>query len=401
MATQRYHKKGEAKNTVTKVVSTVATKDYHPIKIILENLEMGSSYQYNFEIDGKAVSSTEFSFETKNLWEWRMPAPDFTFMVGSCIYINDSIYDRPVANGKKPYGMSASIMETMGNTKADFMIWLGDNHYYREADFSSVAGMKYRFSHDRKIPETQKLLRAMPNYAIWDDHDFGSNDSHRGYEYRDSSLSLFSRYWANNFAGSKDCPGVQSKFSYSDAEFYLMDDRYYRSSEKLIGDDQAYWGTCQMNWLKDNLISSRATFKIICNGNQVLNPNIQVGECMHEYQKEYTELMNFITQNKIEGVIFITGDRHFSELVKVTPRGGYSIIDYTSSPLTSSPYIPNGNEAKNNDRVEGSLQTVQNFGLISIYGKRNERILKISTRDAQGKELFTYEVNEKELKMGK
>ncbi len=46
------------------------------------------------------------------------------------------------------------------------MIWLGDNIYYREADWPNERAMRRRWEHARALPEMQPLLVTVHNYAI-------------------------------------------------------------------------------------------------------------------------------------------------------------------------------------------------------------------------------------------
>ena len=79
-------------------------KDFNPIKIELNGLLINWNYTYTLVIDGKDVV-TNFStkFTTQDLWQHRKPAPDFSFLAGSCAYFNEPIYDRP----GKAYGRAA------------------------------------------------------------------------------------------------------------------------------------------------------------------------------------------------------------------------------------------------------------------------------------------------------
>ncbi|MCX6293490.1 MAG: hypothetical protein NT127_04255, partial [Sphingobacteriales bacterium] len=138
-------------------------KSFNPIKLELNDLEFGTNYQYAVLLDGKKFELPfNTRFTTKDLWQYRKPAPDFSFLTGSCAYFNEAKFDRP----GKPYGGDSSIFETMAKTPADFNLWLGDNWYYREVDYSSVWGLNYRASHDRALPILQKLMASMPQYAI-------------------------------------------------------------------------------------------------------------------------------------------------------------------------------------------------------------------------------------------
>ncbi|HMG16926.1 MAG TPA: hypothetical protein VK590_15825, partial [Saprospiraceae bacterium] len=106
-------------------------KEFNPIKIQIGGLKMNTAYEYKIFADGKMVNlNYKTRFTTRDLWQHRKAAPDFSFLTGSCAYINEKVFDRP----GKPYGGDPKIFETMGATPASFMLWLGDNWYYREVE---------------------------------------------------------------------------------------------------------------------------------------------------------------------------------------------------------------------------------------------------------------------------
>jgi len=378
---------------------------YNPITFELPELQMNTAYQYQFVIDGKAISPSKiYEFKTKDLWEWRKPAPDFKFLFGSCVYINDSIYDRP----GKPYGQNPIILEKMADTEADFNIWGGDNLYLREADYSSASGIAYRYSHDRAALELQRVLAARPNYAIWDDHDYGPNDSNHSYGLKNVTYNCFKNYFPQRNYGYNSTEGIYQSFKYSDASFFMMDDRFYRSANELPdmldgkpNADKTYYGNQQLNWLKNALISSNAVFKFIVNGSQILNP-VADKECLRSYDTEFKELMKFIQTNKINGVVFITGDRHFTEMHKISTPGFYDMYDFTSSPITSGVYaVDKTKENINPTRVEGSLFIGNSYSRIGISGPKKERKITFEIFDQQGQLKWEYSINQAQLTVPK
>ncbi len=378
---------------------------YNPIKIQLKNLEMNTQYQYHIWING-IIQKLEFptTFKTKEIWEFRKDAPDFSFLTGSCVYVNDSQYDRP----GKPYGNSMHILETMGNDTSAFMVWLGDNLYYREADFSSESGMEYRYSYNFSKPEFQKLRATHANYAIWDDHDFGPNDSNSSYELKEKSLQLFKSYWPNKTYGQSENDGIYHKFSYSDVDFLMLDDRYHRYSNNLPDSidgkpnvAKIFYGRSQLDWIKNQLLSSKATFKILVNGGQVLN-KMADKECLIYFSSEWNELMDFIADSNVKGVIFLTGDRHYSEIIQHVPSKGYPLYEFTSSSITSGIFdVANSEEFNNPQRVPNMLATVNNYGKVSVTGPKNKRMITMQSMDSEGKVLFSFTLNEKDLKKKK
>jgi alkaline phosphatase D len=378
-------------------------KDFNPIKITLNGLKFNTKYYYTLFIDNKEIK-TDFltNFTTQDIWQYRKPAPDFSFLAGSCAYINEPIYDRP----GKPYGGDSSIFETMANTAAAFHVWMGDNWYTREVDFESAWGLDYRASHARSQKVLQKFMASMPQYAIWDDHDFGPNDAGKNYIFKEEARETFKKYSSNPSYG-EDGKGIYTKVNYSDVDLFLTDDRYFRSNDKMPdsidGKPSAakqFFGTAQMEWLKNSLLFSDASFKIIVVGSQVMNP-LNKYETMQKYSFEYIELLNFIRNQKIEGVVFFTGDRHHSEVIKVDQPNFYPLYDVTISPYTAGVSKPSGDEKNNPFRVDGTLVEAQNFGKISVNGPRDNRVLKVEFIGLKGQQLATWSVSSKELKTAK
>jgi alkaline phosphatase D len=375
--------------------------DFNPVKIELNGLKVNTAYQYSVLINNRPVTvpfATKFT--TKELWQWRKPAPDFSFLTGSCAYFNETEFDRP----GKPYGGDSSIFETMSKIPAAFNVWLGDNWYTREVDYNTRWGLNYRASHDRATPVLQKFMASMPQYSIWDDHDYGPNDAGKSYILKNESRKIFMNYSLNPSYGEEG-KGIYSVVSYSDVDLFLTDDRFFRSEDEMPDSidgkpnaDKSYFGKMQMEWLKNALSFSTATFKVIATGSQVLNP-YSSAECMKAYSAEYYELMNFLATQKISGVLFITGDRHHSEVIKQDRPGLYPLYDITTSPFTAGVSKVRGVELNNPARMNGTLVEEQNFARISITGKKSERKFTVEFIGIKGQKLGGWTVGEKELQM--
>ncbi|MFI5154531.1 MAG: alkaline phosphatase D family protein [Chitinophagales bacterium] len=397
-ATIRYWKKNDPSKQILQKYSGLLGKEFNPVKFEIGGLDINYTYVFDFILnDNPSLVKGEFS--TKDLWQWRKPAPDFTFLTGSCAYFNEPRYDRP----GKPYGADSSIFETMAKTPASFMLWLGDNWYTREADYSSTWGLWYRASHDRRLPVMQAFWKSMPHYAIWDDHDYGPDDADGSYILKDSSRQVFMHYWSNPSYG-QDGEGTYTQYAYSDMDFFLTDDRYFRSSDKLLdsingkpNQEKHFFGRKQLDWLKNALATSEATFKLIVVGSQVLNRLNGTAEGLDHYPAEFEELMNFLDIQKIKGVIFLTGDRHHSEVVFEARPGNYTLYDITSSPLTSGISLVRGIELNNHARVPGTLVEVQNFTRITVTGPPGNRKLLAEFLDAKGEKKGEWAIGQEQL----
>jgi alkaline phosphatase D len=365
---------------------------YH---IVLDGLQPGKKYNYSVFIDTKKVILPyETTFSSKKLWQWREDAPDFSVAFGSCNYVNEPEVDRP----GKGYGSGFEIFESIAKKNPDIMIWGGDNMYLREADWDSKSGIYYRSTHTRAIKEIQPLLAKTQNFAIWDDHDYGTNDSDRSFYNKYVTQKAFKDFWANKTYGidASQNEGTFSTFNWGDAQFFLLDDRFFRSPNDRITGDQTMLGKAQLEWLIDALSASIASFKIIVIGGQVIN-DTPVSENYGHYPEEKAKLFSEILDNKIKGVLFLTGDRHFAELSKLNRADTYPIYDWTVSPFTSGVVIGKSKETLNPNREEGSAFFTHNFGIVSFSGNKENRQIKLSLFDTNGVALWEKVILKKEL----
>jgi alkaline phosphatase D len=362
--------------------------------VILNKLAPGKKYLYSVFVNKEKLSFPyETSFTSKKLWVSREQAPDFSIALGSCTYINEEALDRP----GKGYGSNYSIFESINSKNPDIMLWMGDNVYLREADWDSKTGIYHRYTHSRSVKELQPLLAKTQNYAIWDDHDFGPNDSDRSFYNKYVTQAAFKDFWANKSYGMDphQKEGTCSVFSWSDADFFLLDNRFFRSPNERKTGERTILGKQQLDWLIDALSSSKASFKIIAIGGQFLNTaaRFENYEC---YKEEKNYILDQINANNINGVLFLSGDRHFSELSKISTTKSKDIYDWTVSPLTSG-IATSYKEDVNTNRVEGSLFTENCFGIISFSGEKEKRKIKLTLYNKDGMELWNKVILKKEL----
>ena len=362
----------------------------------LTDLEPQTKYQYRVvaKKGSQVFRSKAYTFQTETLWQWRKDPPNIKVLASSCAYTNDSPEDRP----GKPYGQGNTIFSSMANLKPDVTLWLGDNIYLRETDFDNPKAMASRYDKWRSIPDLQSLMQSGSHLATWDDHDYGQNDSNSSNPFKQVSLDLFKRYWPNPSFGLPELPGVFTQYKSSDVEFFMLDDRWYRDNEKLQENSKQMLGPEQLRWLKNALLSSTATWKLIITGSQVLNLNNKY-EGWHHFQKESNEFMQWLESQQIPGVMLLSGDRHFSVLLKKERTNTYPLYELTCSPSTAGPYLSAIQETQNNPSVvKDSLVTANNFCDLEFSGKRGERQMFIQIKDQSGKSLFTTTISEKQLR---
>lgn len=378
-------------------------------KCLADAVTAGTAYGYAVEIDGVRVHPSfreayragriPLTFSTPANWRFRENghAPfDFTIGFGSCAYINEPEggYDRM---GSRPYGADYQIFESIYETDPDLFIWLGDNVYYREPDWTSRTGMIHRWTHDRSIPHLRPMLATIPQYATWDDHDYGPNDVGRDFWHKELATEIFSLFHGNPTAGLPEVPGIFTYFTWGDVHVYLLDNRTYRTATSLdprpFGYEPQQLGKAQIDWLIESMKYHRnqsvssypSTFNVVAMGNQVLSPFGT--DTLRSCPEEWDYLMKRLVAEELHNVIFLTGDVHYSEVSRLS-LDGLEIWDITSSPLSAGPWAGAAAEI-NPHRVDvfpGPADRVgqRNFATLSFEGPLPERRAVIRFYDSNG-----------------
>lgn len=331
----------------------------------------------------------------------------FSFITGSCAFLDRNKMD---VNGVL-YDGDTSIFYSMSRSKASFMLWLGDNWYLDKDETQTNAGLWKKAVFVRNSAYMQRISQNMNEYAIWDDHDFGDNDSYKNFPMKTMSRNVFINMWKFNPSYGLYNDGIYTSFHYKNVLFILLDDRWWRDRDKkrsYVGNipfvkkgrpnpNKRMIGEQQMHWLKHLLVTDTSEFKIIVNGSQMLNP-IARKDCMVHFPIEYNDLLSFLETEKIKGVLFLSGDRHFSEITQLNRAGTYPLYDITASTLSAQTDHPRGKEVNSKYRVPGSLTLVHNYATFSFDDNAQNRKLTVTFHNNKGWILYRWSATANELK---
>ena len=349
-------------------------EDDYTVVVPVRDLAAGTAYRYRVIVAGGPDMNQEpmgfFAAKTA-------PAPGeraaFSVAFGSCVRVER----HPVQ----------PIWSAIQARRPDLMLWLGDNIYADTLDGDILAECYQR---QRGLPELQSFLRAVPQLAIWDDHDYGLNDSDKGHPGKAESLRIFQRYWANPAYGLPGAPGVFFAYAYGGVDFFFLDNRYHRDpAGGPAGPSKSALGAAQKAWLKAQLRASRAPFKVIASGQPWSDEKGPGGESWEAFAEERRELLDFIRTEAIAGVVLLSGDNHVGELncLPESERGGYDLFEFSSSPLAQDPSVSWLNY-RTIPRVRQVYFGGSNFGLLAFDLKPADPTLTMTLHDVPGNRVW-------------
>lgn len=381
-------------------ISQTAPEPPHVGVVRLEGLPARGLVHYELEIDGRPVRP-----QTPQSFLMMPPAESsasFKVAFTSCM--------NPIRVPIQP------LWTQVGVFRPDVLLLIGDNNYMPmqpgayEAPEETVAYAMARYHrYLRDLPGLRSLLSSTPTYAIWDDHDFGPNNSDRTFRWRELSLDLFKKYWPNPSAGTMDTPGVFHSFRVADVEFFMLDDRYHRDPNNAP-DRATMLGAEQLAWLKAQLKASTATFKVVVNGHTMTIDRHDQGEYWAHFGNEREAFLDWMFSERIEGVFFLSGDWHVGSLSRIeySPEG-YPLIEMISSNAGVSSVEADDHQYRyhrqntgHNRRFDGPIINDildYNFGLLEFTGGVENRLVTLKLIDHRGEVRASYQLSHGDLSL--
>lgn len=339
----------------TETVKSSSKADYSAV-ITLENLKPNTRYYYKVLVEGTEQNFRDIPDFYANTAPNEGANEDFRLAFGSCTkYREDRI---------QPIWEQALVM------RPDLLFRLGDNVY---SDNLDTDFLKEQYRRQRNVATLQPVLHTIPQLAIWDDHDYGLNDSDRRNLVKDQTLPIFKSYWANPSYGETDNPGVYFKYQYANVDFFFLDGRYYRDPNNgPERPDRTMLGKKQLQWLEEGLKNSRALFKVLISASGWTkgrsDVSVKANDSWSSFMRERNALFDFIKDNNIPGVVLLSGDTHVGELNAIpwSEKGGYDFYDLVSSPLAQETERGSFLDRKPEVRIRSVYFNLANIGIIDF-----------------------------------
>lgn len=337
-------------------------------------LEPNRNYRVSILIDGKPAkyAGTEIQIRTA-------PSPGepdaFTVALGSNF---------------EPKNTDNDLFRNVQSLRPRAFVFLGNAGFFpaAENEWPEMRRAAYRMMSDthrrtRIFKGLEPLMRTTAMYAVWGDRDYGLTAAGKDWVYKQESLVSFQRFWPNPFYGTPETPGLYCNFVISDAEFFLLDTRYYRDAD-TAADRRGMLGEGQLAWLKSSLQQSRATFKVIASPSPVLPRYAGAAGSWMNYP-EGQSFIQWLMNERIPGVVFVSGGTLFGELTLRRPAEGgtdYPLVDLSTARLSPAEAAIQG-FPDNPDRM-GDVVSEPNFATLDFGGPRSQRFITFRLRDAKG-----------------
>jgi len=331
-------------------------------------VDAGADYSTIFSLDDLAPA-TRYYYQAAV--EGKMPGPLGTFITAPPSDANAKVcfcFSGDTRQSYKPF----TVMNAVRAQRPDFFLHLGDTIY---ADRNGTAHTlpefweKYRVNRDDAA--AQSCFAETSVYVMWDDHEV-ADDYLPGHPLALIGRKAFLDYWPIRRQPSEPERIYRAVRWGRAVDLIILDNRQYRAVDR-----STMLGRRQKEWFFDRLTTSSATFKFVA----TTVPMAGGGKDRWDgYRKERAEILRYIHEKNIPGVLFLSADLHYAAVTKI-PKGN-GLIDITAGPL-AAPLNRVTNSAKR--RYEFFLAENFNFAKITVDPKvhRNEALLEFIDQDNQ------------------
>jgi alkaline phosphatase D len=351
------------------------------VRIEMKELRPATQYGYQFFSDAEYRDSMEGG----DFWTLPDPARGsiVRMAIGSC-----ANYDL----SKGPPG-DKDVWWAIAATEPTVLALIGDTPYIDSTELK-VQREKYRMFFE--WGSMRGLRRNVPLIAVWDDHDFGKNDTDGRLKGKENARQAFIEYHAQSQHGD-GAEGIYSRQRVGGMDVFTIDARWFsnRDEKKLLGEKQ--WA-----WLEQGLKESDAPFKVLMTG-MIWNESVRPLKTDYWafYAEERKRLFAFIEKEKIDGVVLVGGDIHRSRHLKhpSSTRGvGYPLHEIITSPLGPNVHA---NAKVDHPALVWDAGEPFSFCVLevdsNVYEAHPERTLRVMWRNVEGKVLNEVLVKESEL----
>lgn len=318
----------------------------------------------------------------------------FFFFISTCAslcFAQDSIITIAFGSCSNP-NKPLPILGLIPDHNPDLFILLGDNIY---ADTENMCALRREYKKLGRNKHYKNIKKNIPIIATWDDHDYGMNDIGRHYKKKKQSKEIFLKFFdEQKNSERRQHEGIYTSYYYEmngkKLQIILLDNRTFRDDllpydhtfrnnilphdGSTYGDTNIFYqldymphltpdstmlGETQWKWLEGEL-SKPADVRIIGSSTQ-FSTQYNGYETWANFPHEQQRMLDLINSTHANGVFFISGDVHYSELSKLDNPGAYPIYDLTSSGLTEEWRFATPNKYR-----VGNPVMENNFGIINI-----------------------------------
>ncbi|EQB62615.1 MAG: hypothetical protein RBG1_1C00001G0194 [candidate division Zixibacteria bacterium RBG-1] len=339
------------------------------LRFDIDSLTPNTQYYYAVEVNNAVDTSVTGRFHT-----FSQDSGSFTFALGSCAQT----------------GSNSQVFQTILNQNPLFFFHLGDFHY-QNIGVNDQNLFRQAYETVLASPNQSALYQQVPIAYIWDDHDFGPNNSDSTSPSRTASRLTYQEYVPHYplVFGTGNI-SINYSFAVGRVMFIVCDSRSARSPFSATDNSaKTMLGTAQKAWFKQKLLEAKSSHPLIVWVNSLPWIGATGDDGWYLYTNERREIANFLKNYDVKNLCMISGDAHMLAIDDGTNSdyatgGGAGFPVFHAASLDQIPSIKGGPYS------EGAFPGRGQFGLMTVNDQGDSLVIQWSGRDSINQEIVGY-----------
>lgn len=340
------------------------TRIHEPVlRFAIDELEPRTTYYYALENDGTSGPRIG-KFRT-----FPDGAGDLRFALGGCA----------------DTGSNSTVFDEIRRLEPDFLMWNGDFHY---EDIGANDVLRFRTAFDRAFgaPRRAALHESLATAYIWDDHDYGPDDSDASARSRPAAQEAFRQVVPHYPLPTGETGPIYQAFSYGRIRFVMTDLRSARDRDR-----GTMMGVEQRTWLLEELARAHETHALVVWVSSVpwISSRTEA-DAWGGYDEERRIMATSIDSRGLDRMLMLAGDAHMVAIdsgrnnIYGSREGGFPV--FHAGPLDRSA------SRKGGPYSEGVVARRGQFGIVEVDDDGGERLaVRLRGRSLNGSVVMSHD----------
>lgn len=270
------------------------------------------------------------------------------------------------------------LWDDLQKMNPDLFAWGGDIIY---ADWERDYDIAKSYAHQKDHPGYKEFREKTPIIGIWDDHDFAADNADGTNSHKVENQKLLLDFLDEpRYSPRRSQEGIYTSYEFGPSsrrvKITMLDNRYFKN----LDPNAPMLGEAQWQWLEEEFKSSQAKIHFVMAGLSIFSPLLPYGEEWWEKPVEVQRLLGLVEKYKPQGLVFLTGDKHFGTIFK-----GSGQLEMVSSGMT---HVVTRKAWWYLSRKYPVTYFGLNYGLIDINWENNDPKITLRFRGVSKKDIY-------------
>lgn len=256
-------------------------------------------------------------------------------------------------------GSNGAVYDAIVAEQPDLYLALGDLHY---ANLESTAPGDHVDQYGRSLSQAGQaaLFSSVPTAYVWDDHDYGPNNSDSTSPSRLAVSTAYRQAVPHYGVDPDPNRSIAQAFTVGRVRFVLTDTRSMRTGTTMLGKEQ-------LDWLTDELISSSGDHALVV----WVNPTPWISDAgptaddWSAHPDERQMIGDALDLAGVENLVMVSGDAHMVAIDDGT-NSGYNASGNPGFPLLHAAALDRPASLKGGPYSNGAVPGAGQYGLLEV-----------------------------------